>query len=542
MDETERLDPDTLDEVLERVLVGYPDAAIAAVTPEGSFCDMPSSFETGSRRVMQRGSSAMDFVAPEERPTVIEAWKQARTVGVSRAVLRSATDPDVKETLHLVDAMHRHGVYLAIIDYDGEMPLQAPIEPVRDATKMGRVRKDEVSTIVDLDAGAVELLGFEPDDVTGRRSLDFIHPDDHDRAIDCWMAMLGDPGGVRTVRLRHLRKDGSYLWVDISNRNLLGATEGCVVADMVDVSEEMAAQEALREREQLLVRLTESLPLGVLQIDSDRQVVFANQRFYEITGCEPADGLDEQLATVVQNDREILDEAVTGVLEEGIDQDIQLRARRPGEEKVRLLQVGLRALTSEAGRVTGAVACVEDVTESVLLQLELEHRATQDALTGCFNRASTMGMLDDHLASAFHASSGTALLFFDVDDFKQVNDRLGHAAGDEVLRKVVERAETAIRQHDVLGRLGGDEFLVVCPGIGDEAGAMMLAERMTETVSRPVEWGDEAIDVRISVGVVWCDAQRAEGELLVAHADRLMYEAKHAGSGRPVGRAADARA
>ena len=540
MDNPERLDPDTLDRVLERVLAADPNAAIAAVTPEGGFCALPGGFDAGSRQVLPRGS-AMDFVPPGERLAVIEAWQQAHEIGASTVVMRSGSDPDSKLTLHLVDAMHRYGVYFAVMIPDGAATIEArPIEAVRDTTKMGRVRKDAVSTLVDADAGAIELLGFPLDELTGRRSLDFIHPDDHDRAIDCWMAMLADPGGMRSARLRHLRKDGSYLWVDISNRNLLDGPEECVVADMVDVSDEMAAQEALREREQLLARLTEALPLGVLQIDLARRVVFTNQRLQEIVGRAPATDLDDQLATIVTNDQELLEEALAGVLTEGTDQDVQVRARRPGEKEPRLLKIGLRALTSEAGRVTGAVACVEDVTESMLLHLELENRASHDALTGCFNRASVMSSLEEILASDLHEKSGTALVFFDVDNFKQVNDELGHAVGDDVLRIVAERAEDVFRDHDIVGRLGGDEFLVVCPGISDEHEAMPLARRVSEVVGQPVTVRDHSIDVQVSIGVVWCDSQNADAEWLVAEADRVMYESKSRGTGEPIGRPARA--
>ena len=100
--------------------------------------------------------------------------------------------------------------------------------------------------------------------MVGHRSIEFIHPDDHALAIDNWMEMLALPGPGRRVRLRHRRKDGSWVWFEVTNHNLLDDPDhGCVVCEIVDISEEMAAHEELRAREQLLDRLAEAIPLGL---------------------------------------------------------------------------------------------------------------------------------------------------------------------------------------------------------------------------------------------------------------------------------------
>jgi len=114
------------------------------------------------------------------------------------------------------------------------------------------------------------LLGWTPAELSGRRSLDLVHPDDHERAIASWMDMLSTPpGAARRVRLRHLHKNGQAVWFEITNHNhLADADRPGVIAEMLDISDEMAAQEAVRAAEQLMRRLTETLPLGILQIDA----------------------------------------------------------------------------------------------------------------------------------------------------------------------------------------------------------------------------------------------------------------------------------
>ena len=122
----------------------------------------------------------------------------------------------------------------------------------------------------------------------GRRSLEFVHPDDHGLAIDNWMQMLAQPGPARRIRQRLLAKDGSWVWFEVTNHNLLADPEhGVVVCEMVDITEEMAAHEDLRAREQLLDRLAETVPVGLMQLDAERQVVYTNDRLHEILGTSP---------------------------------------------------------------------------------------------------------------------------------------------------------------------------------------------------------------------------------------------------------------
>lgn len=547
MSEPERLSNEALDDLLADVLAERPNAAVAATTPEGSFCEPPEGLDVGERQVLGTGSS-MEFIPAQGRGAIIEAWLEANTTGYGLAVLPAEDDPERKALVHIIDQTHNHGVYVAVIaaaEGHSGAAMTAPVERVREKTKMGRIRKDNVSTIVGWDAGSVEMFGFQADEVMGRRSLDLIHEDDHDRAIDAYMAMLSEPGGARTARVRHLHKDGHYIWVDLSNRNLLDHPEECVLSDVVDVSEEMSAQEQLRAREQLLARLTEALPLGVIQLSAERDVVLTNHTFFRIMGVPEIEyeedesvSFDDCVRTVLESDEELLEEALARVMEHGENSDTRLRVRRAGEMEVRLVEMTFRPLTDDHGMVSGTIACVEDVTERVRLQVELENRATRDDLTGTFNRASTMNALEELLSSNMHAKSGTALIFIDVDEFKQTNDQLGHAAGDEVLRAVADRAEAVVRHADIVGRLGGDEFLVVCPGMSDEASAMDIATRLRDEVAQPVSWEGRDISVKISVGVVWCEDCPVDAEWLVAEADRMMYESKRDGAGQPVGRPA----
>jgi diguanylate cyclase (GGDEF)-like protein len=358
----------------------------------------------------------------------------------------------------------------------------------------------------------------------GRRSLEFVHPDDHTMAIENWMEMLASPGPGRRVRLRHRRRDGSWVWFEVTNHNLLDDPDhGCVVSGMVDISDEMAVHE-------LLDRLAEAIPVGLFQVDTARQVVYTNERLHQIIETRRKPDIEEQFASVIERDRPLLERALENVLVGGYPADIEVELRRRRSRAARYCTINLRALSDGAGSITGAIGCLADVTDSTRLRDELKKRATFDDLTGCYNRASLMLALDAHVASQ---ATSLAVIFVDLDHFKQVNDELGHAAGDEVLITVAKRLGGLVRDGDIVGRLGGDEFLVISPGVAGPEQAMVLAERVARVLRDDVAMGDGTRGHQASIGVAWSAGNNIVADALVAEADRAMYDSKREGAGRP---------
>jgi diguanylate cyclase (GGDEF)-like protein/PAS domain S-box-containing protein len=334
------------------------------------------------------------------------------------------------------------------------------------------------------------------------------------------------------VRLRHQHRKGHYLWLEITNQNLLNDPEhGCVIAEMLDISDEMAAQEALRANEQLLRRLTEALPLGVLQIDRQRRVIYQNERAVDIFGLGLGEPLDA--GAVAEADRPVLGAALSSALADGRDADLECGYAHPADGD-RLCSVTVRPLTTQSGDVTGAVLCVADITEAARLRAELTHHATHDALTGCLNRASIMSAIEGFLADPGD-SRGVATIFIDLNKFKEINDTLGHAAGDELLIYVASALRGAIRATDLLGRLGGDEFLIVARDVAGRAEAARLGEHLTAHLSTcGLELAGRWVTVQASIGVAWAAPGQADADGLIARADEAMYQAKRQNSG-PLG-------
>jgi len=173
--------------------------------------------------------------------------------------------------------------------------------------------------------------------------------------------------------------------------------------------------------------------------------------------------------------------------------------------------------------------------ENGRLYHELKERALHDPLTGLANRSLFFDRVSHALARLErHAGASIAVLFIDLDDFKKVNDTLGHARGDRLLEIVAERLRTVVRAADTVARLGGDEFAVLLEGLATPDGAFLVAERAVRLLATPFDLAEERVDLSASIGV----ALRADGhsgaDELIQEADAAMYEAKHMGKGRVV--------
>jgi diguanylate cyclase (GGDEF)-like protein/PAS domain S-box-containing protein len=195
------------------------------------------------------------------------------------------------------------------------------------------------------------------------------------------------------------------------------------------------------------------------------------------------------------------------------------------------LSVSCRVLNMEDDPPAAVVVSFNDITERRMLDGQLEHEATHDALTGLFNRTVAIDRLSP--TARGHRSGPTAILFIDLDKFKVINDSLGHSVGDKVLRVVGARLSKSMRRGDVVGRLGGDEFTVIAYGMTGSDEAMALAEHIRTELNRPIAVDGRNLHVDASIGIVIAGPDDArDGDDLLRDADLAMYEAKTQGRGR----------
>jgi diguanylate cyclase (GGDEF)-like protein/PAS domain S-box-containing protein len=408
------------------------------------------------------------------------------------------------------------------------------------ATPTCSLVRNEAGVITAVGDSVVDVLGWRPDQLIGRPSTDLIHPNDQASAVAAWFAMVHAPGSTRKWRGRYRTSEGRWRWIEAVNTNRLDDPEspGVFTTMRGAATDHSSLEDELRAREELIARLTDALPVGVFQVDRDDRVLFTNGRLHHILSAPPAGDLLGQFAVLVEPDRTQLRAAVQSVLDGGEVDGLELRLNiavpHPDFSSIRVCQVSLRPLTEGSDAVTGAIGCVIDVTESVELRRELQVRATTDALTGCLNRAATFELLDQVLQTSTRTRSGMGVIFIDLDRFKIINDLLGHGTGDRALLTAVEKIRSSIRDADSLGRIGGDEFLVVCPAIHAPEAAVALGQRISESIRGPLSTKDGQIRLSASVGIAWTVDHSESPDALIARADAAMYQSKLAGDGTVV--------
>jgi diguanylate cyclase (GGDEF)-like protein/PAS domain S-box-containing protein len=188
-------------------------------------------------------------------------------------------------------------------------------------------------------------------------------------------------------------------------------------------------------------------------------------------------------------------------------------------------------LRDESGRIIGTYGISRDITEQVYAQEALAHQALHDAVTGLANRAAFTERLRQGLDALKRQPSRVAVLFVDLDGFKEINDTRGHVLGDRLLEAVGQRVLSAVRHGDLVARFGGDEFVILCRELGGEDEERRVAERVREALLRPL-LGEAAIGVTASIGVACTVDPATKPEALLARADAAMYTAKRSGCGR----------
>jgi len=192
----------------------------------------------------------------------------------------------------------------------------------------------------------------------------------------------------------------------------------------------------------------------------------------------------------------------------------------------------LTAIRNATGQHTGYLKIFRDITDRKTTEAEVHRMANQDMLTGLANRYSLETHANEQIALATRSGQRLALLLIDLDRFKQVNDSLGHHAGDLLLQQAAQRMRAALRESDVIGRLGGDEFVVLQLNMASMQAGAELAEKLIAVLSQPFDLGEHPVQIGASIGIAACPDDASDLDQLLKKADLALYRAKEDGKGR----------
>ena len=292
-----------------------------------------------------------------------------------------------------------------------------------------------------------------------------------------------------------------------------------------DMDEREKAQRKIRESEQRFREVIEITPAGYLLVDAQGQLVDVNPALCNVSGYTKEELIGQNIASLFP--KYLCDGALfvqrgpTSV--HGAESVIR---HKQGHDVHALANIGIKR--DVEGNSLSLTAFVTDITERKQVEARLERLATHDTLTGLANRAFLHNRVQQMLDSAPRDSS-IAVMFIDLDRFKQVNDSFGHEAGDILLCEVAKRLQATLRPHDTIARLGGDEFVVATYCSAKQESAAKIAEKLLSQLATPVDVGGHRVFVGASIGISMFPEDGQTKELLFQNADTAMYRAKAAG-------------
>ena len=339
-----------------------------------------------------------------------------------------------------------------------------------------------------------------------------------------------------TFEFRLWKPDGEVMWVHVSTQPQLGPSS--TITGYVGTAHDVTDAVVKRVLSEQLVGLLDVTADAVLVFDQHGVLMFCNDGARDLIGVNEQTGLNDAAAQMfIQAIRDQVPREVTtssasnrweGELGFGSPDGI-----------MRTLSIVLQIVRTADGVISHYSAIARDITEAKQLQDELTRQATHDAMTGLPNRVLFLRKLSEALERSRTLKRGVTVLFVDLDKLKDVNDNIGHGVGDQLLNTIAKRLVSATRPSDIVARIGGDEFVVLCDGLGDEHVAMDVADRVRQAMTGQVILQGIEIFTSASIGIAMAtpallaeESPNDAAVTLLRNADTAMYRAKQRGRGR----------
>ena len=440
----------------------------------------------------------------DERPPPSWEEERDRIIGLGERSFRKSYYPELRSNLSRLER------FRTLLDFSGEMILLVALP---------------AGAIIDANAAAAEMLGYRLDDLLGQ-PLNAIGLE----GCGALLASLNSDATATAPPLRHCetllhRQGGDTLPIDLTHR--VAVVEGTHFGVLLgrDASARIAAESKLRLAARVISRSGE----GIIISDAKGLIVEVNKAFETITGYSRADALgrNPNFLSSGRQDKEFYRRMWQTLHAEGFWQGEIWNRRKNNEIFPEWLS--LSAIRDDGGEITHYVATFSDVTEAKANEARIQHMAHHDFLTGLPNRFLLTDRFKQVAAAAERNDTRYALLFIDLDRFKNVNDTLGHSIGDQLLRDVASRLGSIVRGTDTLSRQGGDEFLVLLGEVETPEAAAIVARKLMQVLGEPFLLDGHPITVTPSIGIAVSPEDGTDLDSLLKHADLAMYDAKQQG-------------
>ncbi|MCK7548268.1 EAL domain-containing protein [Marinobacter koreensis] len=319
----------------------------------------------------------------------------------------------------------------------------------------------------------------------------------------------------------------------VNRRDELGRVTDAINQMRERLNADLARQERDAAEIRKFSKAIEQSPSSVLICDRQWQVEFANQKFSQLTGFD-------RESIIGKHPAELNEKNVDSRESRNLWQSIRLQVQRVGvwQGEVNSVrksgerfweQLIVTPIKDNSGEITGYLILGEDISIRKRYEQQLLRQANYDILTGLPNRMLALDRLKLALAQARRENTLVGVMFLDLDNFKHINDTLGHDAGDNLLIEAARRISSCLRGTSTVARLGGDEFLVILPGLPGPEASSQVAERILKTFSTPYILNGQEVFVTTSIGIAIFPTDSDNSGTLLQHADAAMYQAKHKG-------------
>jgi diguanylate cyclase (GGDEF)-like protein/PAS domain S-box-containing protein len=402
----------------------------------------------------------------------------------------------------------------------------------RAATGMALVGTD--GRFLRVNRSLCEILGYLEGELLEKTFQEITYPDDLEVDLEHLRRLVA--GEVRTYQTekRYLHKDGHVVWALLSVSEVHHEEDEPLyfVSQIQDVTERKKVEKRIIESEERFRSLVQNSSDIITILEADGTVRYVSPAVERVMGFKP----EEQVGTnafgsVHPDDREQAQNTFAEVLKRpGLHPPLEFRVCHK-DGSWRYLEHVVNNLLDDSA-VRGVVVNSWDVTERKALVEQLSYQAFHDPLTGLPNRALFMDRLEHALTRANRRGNKVAVLFTDLDNFKLINDSLGHKAGDQLLVAVAERVKTCLRPEDTAARLGGDEFTILVEDIGGVGEGVQIAKRIAEILRPPFALEEQEVFATVSTGIALNSSAQEQAADLLRHADLAMYRAKRRGRAR----------
>lgn len=374
-----------------------------------------------------------------------------------------------------------------------------------------------------------QVTGRQLDETLGEELLDSVYADDRDKARALIAPLLAGEEPFAQCELRLKTLPESYRWVELVVRPFGRVDQGIsgLTGTIRNITAKRLAEEALRENEERYRRIFLNIQDVYFEASMGGILIEISPSVEHLLGYR-RDQLVGRLFSTISAEPGRMAEIREKLLESPQLKDFELQLRRRSGETI-ACSINISLICDAGGKPLKLVGSIRDITERKRAEEEIRKLAYHDILTGLPNRSLFYDRLDQALAQASRHDHPLSLLFLDLDRFKDVNDTLGHDAGDRLLQAVAERLRACVRQSDTVARLGGDEFVVLLTSVKTERDGVTVAEKILELLAEPVSLDGKTVFTSTSIGVVMYPHDGRNAETLLRHADMAMYAAKEKG-------------